>query len=96
MQNQRRQGIATSCVLARSEKDKNVDSDGRICRRDYSCHCEEAKNLKILPQGDERNFISRELIKICIGDEKSALQFHSSAFLYLTRRRMRFCKHLEA
>jgi hypothetical protein len=56
MQNQRRQGNATACDLARNEKDEKVDSDERMGWRDYSCHCEEAKNLKILPQGSELHF----------------------------------------
>jgi hypothetical protein len=53
MQNRMRQGIATACGLARTEKDEKVDSDGCTGQRDYSCHYEEAKNLKILPQGIE-------------------------------------------
>jgi hypothetical protein len=56
--NQRRQDVATSCGLARTGNDKNVDSNGRTGWRDYSCHCEEARNLKILPQESERNFVS--------------------------------------
>jgi hypothetical protein len=57
------------------EKDKKVYSNGRTGQRDYSCHCEEAKNLKILPQGSERDFVSSESIKICSGGEKAALQY---------------------
>jgi len=35
------------------EKDKEVYSDGRTERRDYSRHCEKKKKLKIRPQGSE-------------------------------------------
>jgi len=53
MQNQRRQGIATSCGLARNVKEENVDSDGCACPRDYSRRCENTPSYEGRPQDCE-------------------------------------------
>jgi hypothetical protein len=88
MQNRRRQGIATSCGLARNEEGAHFDSDGRIGWRDYSYHCEEVTNLRILLQGREGNSPKVCTIRIYDDGVKCALQFPSSVFSHLARTRI--------
>jgi len=57
MQNQRRQGTAPSCGLARTETNGNVNSDGCTGQRDYSYHCEDADNVRSRPQGSVGKFV---------------------------------------
>jgi hypothetical protein len=73
MQNPKQQGVARICIGGREKINKKIFSDGCDGRPNGTSSCNGTVNVRVGPQESEHNFVSSDLIRICSGDEKTAL-----------------------